>query len=59
MFVETEMLLYCNIKQFFSSSFFKSDFMIGKYLIFIGFTKAQEFTVTRIKDHVIVIEPVL
>ena len=59
MFVEIEMLVYCNTKQFLSSSFFKSDLMIGKYLIFIGFSKAHEFTFTRIKDHIIVIEPVL
>ena len=39
--------------------FFKLDFMIGKYLIFIGFSKALEFLFTRIKDHIIVIEPVL
>ena len=53
------MLVYFNTKQFLSSSFFKSDFMIGKYLIFIDFSKAHEFTFTRIKDHIIVIEPVL
>ena len=59
MVVEVEMLVYCNIKQFLSSSFFKSDFMIDKYLNFISFSKAHEFRFTRIKDHVIVIEPVL
>ena len=59
MFVEIEMLVYCNTEQFLSSSFFKSEFMIGKYLIFIGFCKAHEFTVTRIEDHNIVIEPVV
>ena len=41
MFVEIEMLVFCNTKQFFSSSFFKLDFMIGKNLIFIGFSKAH------------------
>ena len=59
MFVETEMLVYCNTKQFLISSFFNPDFMIGEYLIFIGFSKVHEFEFTRIKDHIIVIEPVL
>ena len=48
MFVEVDMLVY-----------FKLDFMLGKYLIFIGFSKAHEFIFARIKDHVIIIEPVL
>ena len=52
------MLVYYNTKQFLSSSFLKSDFMIGKYLIFIDFSKAHDFTFTRIKDHIIFIEPV-
>ena len=58
MFAGVEMLVYYNTKQFLSSSFLKSDFMIGKYLIFIDFSKAHGFTFTRIKDHVIFIEPV-
>ena len=33
--------------------------MIGKYLIFISFSKAHELTFTRIKDHLIAIEPVM
>ena len=59
MFVKIEMLVCCNTKQFLSSGFFKSDLIIGKYLILIGFSKAHEFTVTRVQDHIIVIEPVL
>ena len=58
MFAGVEMLVYYNTKQFLSSSFLKSDFMIGKYLIFTDFSKAHDFTFTRIKDHVIFIEPV-
>ena len=55
MFVEVEMLVHCNTKQVFSSSFFKLDFMIGKYLIFTDFFKAHEFTFTL----TIALEPVL
>ena len=33
--------------------------MIGKYLIFIGFSKADGLTFTSIKDHIFVMEPVL
>ena len=58
-FLKLEMLVYCNTKQFLSSSFFKSDFMIGIYLIPIGFSNAHKVIFTRIKDHIIVIEPLL
>ena len=58
MFVEAEMLVYWNTKQFLSSCVFKSYFIIGKYLIFIGFSEAHESVFTRIKDHIILIEPV-
>ena len=44
MLIEVEMLVYCNAKEFLRSSFFKLDFIIGKYLFPTGFPKAHEFT---------------
>ena len=52
------MLVCCNTRLFFGCSFFVSDFIIGKYLISSGFFKDREFTFTRIKDGVIVVESV-
>ena len=58
MFVEGEMLIYRNDKQFLGSSFLKSNFNIGKYLISFGFSKVHDFTFIRINIHAIDIEPV-
>ena len=47
--VEVEMLVYFNAKHCLGSIIFKSDLMIGKHFTLIFFSKAHEFTFTKIK----------
>ena len=48
-FIAFQMLVCCNTKQFLNSNVFKSDYMIGKYLILVRFSEAHECTFKKIK----------